>query len=154
MNLEQFIEKFNSTNNKAKLIKDTLKTEYVSYGEKITQCERIVKHSMYQDGKFNISTPVRFLLFEITIVELYLGFEIDSDNYMKQFDLIAQSRLCDYMLELVPDIKVFQTVLKMMVDDCIANENNVLNYVNQKFNAIVPFFDKLLEGNNNEFNEI
>lgn len=130
---------------KEKFFKSHIKTEYIGYAEKLALCEKIIDRSMYkiinEEKVFFINTPSRYMLFILSIVDMYMDIELQWDKIMIDFDIIEKNKIGSLLLDYVEDCKVLQTILKMMVDDKIDSERNIINYIDTKIKALKLVLD-------------
>lgn len=142
-------KKLTTESAKEKFFKSHIKTYYIEYAEKIAICERIINRSMYKTVNekqiFSINTPTRYMLFMLSIVEKYMDLELQWDKILIDFDIIEKNKIGTLLISYVQDCEVTQTVLKMMVDDRIDSERNMINYLDTKIDALKLVLDSSSE---------
>lgn len=155
MKVQEFVDKYNSyTNSKLKedYVKNSIKNEYISYTEKSAICSRIVNATMHKsvsDGKTNkeifyCDSANRFILFQIWLIQTYTDIQFsDGENGIREFELLDSLSLNDLIISNIPEreYKNFEVILNMKVDDASINENNFIQYIDTKIDAIRLFFD-------------
>ena len=150
MKLNKFVEELNKSNDKVKFLKKHIRREYVPYKEKVEGSERVIQSSMYKEingvRKFAYNTPARYLLFIITIVTAYLDVEVDTENMLDEMDIIEENHVGDLLLAALPDVKVYQTVLNMAVDDVVSTENSLVVFLDNKIDALGLSLDAISSG--------
>mgnify|MGYP003293055073 CR=1 FL=1 len=130
-NVKSFVEEYEKCSNnddKAKFLKSNLKTEkYMPYADKLTRAENIVKSSSYamikEDGKLKqtdriaLNSPMRYILFVMTVVDKYTNIEVNFNNIMPDFDALNFNSLIEIIFEKIGDKETaeFNTV----VDDLL-----------------------------------
>lgn len=152
MTVEEFIAEYNSAENKEKCIKKhIIKDKYVPYVEKITRCENIVDHTMYEqvDGvkTFKQNSPIQHILFVLTLVELYTNIDIKFDgiNFIECFDLLERYDLIDDILMLIPEheIEMWNTFFNMCIDDVVENTRSIGGIIDTKLAASKSTLDMI-----------
>lgn len=120
--------------------------KYVSFLDKIIDCNRIVNATMEvpdendKDKKvFKQNTPARFLQLTMVLLEHYTDLEIDEANLIAQYDKLDEIGVLEILNAQLPqnEVNEFTTLLSMSVDDYIANKRTVVAYLNGLSN--IPF---------------
>ena len=135
-------EKYSTKDDKEKFIKNNLKCEsYMPYAEKLLIAENIVKSSSYaliKDGdnlkkssKIEINTPMRYILFVMTVINKYTNIEVDFNNAVSEFDYVNKNGLIEIIFNKIGDkeISEFNTVIEMVLDDFMTNKYQFKNYI-------------------------
>ena len=144
-NVKSFVEEYEKCSNnddKAKFLKSKLKTEkYLPYADKILLAENIVNHSSYamvkEDGalkktdRIALNSPMRYILFVMTIVDKYTNIEVNFKNIVPEFDALNLNSLIEVIFEKVGDKETgeFNTVVEMVLNDFMANKYQFKNYI-------------------------
>ncbi len=162
--VKSFVEEYEKCSNnddKAKFLKSNLKTEkYISYADKLTLAENIINHSSYamvrEDGvlkqtdRIALNSPMRYILFVMTIVDKYTNIEVDFKNIMPDFDALNFNGLIEIIFEKVGDKETaeFNTVVDMVLNDFMANKYQFRNYISDtlsRFSGLVEKCAPLIE---------
>lgn len=157
MKIKEFVEKYNGFNNdtlKNKLVKEIVKDEYIPYTKKVTICESIVKNTtkrVVSDGKkdkeiFYLDSANRYLLFQMKLIQFYTDLEFSEGvDAIKEFELLDQYGLNDLIIAEIPEREYtnFKVILDMKTDDASVNENNFIQYIDTKLDAIRFVFDEV-----------
>lgn len=157
-NVKSFVEEYEKCSNnddKAKFLKSKLKTEkYIPYADKLTIAENIVKHSSYamvkEDGKLKqtdkiaLNSPMRYILFVMTVVDKYTNIEVNFNNIMPDFDALNFNSLIEVIFEKVGDKETaeFNTVVEMVLNDFMANKYQFKNYIDDTLLKISGLVEK------------
>ena len=144
-NVKSFVEEYEKCSNnddKAKFLKSKLKTEkYLPYADKLAFAENIVNHSSYamikEDGvlkktdRIALNSPMRYILFVMTVVDKYTNIEVNFKNIMPDFDALNFNSLIEVIFERVGDKETaeFNTVVEMVLNDSMANKYQFKNYI-------------------------
>jgi len=114
----------------------------VPFTTKLTECENVVKSTMNvlnEDGTttFRQNTPVRFLLFHMTMIKWYTDVEIE--DIVKDYDTLDESGAFDTLVSKLPmhEFKEFSTILSMAVDDYISNNRTVLSAIDNMMTTLL-----------------
>lgn len=157
MKIKEFVEKYNGFNNdtlKDKFVKEIVKDEYIPYTKKVTICESIVKNTtkrVVSDGKkdkeiFYLDSANRYLLFQMKLIQFYTDLEFSEGvDAIKEFELLDQYGLNDLIIAEIPEREYtnFKVILDMKTDDASVNENNFIQYIDTKLDAIRFVFDEV-----------
>ena len=144
-NVKDFVEEYEkqlTDNDKARFLRNKLKTEkYMPYEDKLTIAENIVNHSSYamvkEDGNLKqtdriaLNSPMRYILFVMTVVDKYTNIEVNFKNIMPEFDALNSNSLIEVIFEKVGDKETaeFNTVVEMVLNDFMANKYQFKNYI-------------------------
>ena len=157
-NVKSFVEEYEKCSNnddKAKFLKSKLKTEkYLPYADKLTFAENIVNHSSYtmikEDGvlkktdRIALNSPMRYILFVMTVVDKYTNIEVNFNNIMPDFDALNFNSLIEIIFEKIGDKETaeFNTVVEMVLNDFMANKNQFKNYIDDTLLKVSGLVEK------------
>ena len=157
-NVKSFVEEYEKQSNdadKAKFLRSKLKTEkYMPYADKLALAENIVKSSSYamvkEDGvlkqtdRIALNSPMRYILFVMTVVDKYTNIEVNFKNIMPDFDALNFNSLIEVIFEKVGDKETaeFNTVVDMVLNDFMANKYQFKNYINDTLSKVSGLVEK------------
>lgn len=157
-NVKSFVEEYEKQLNdadKAKFLRSNLKTEkYMPYADKLALAENIVRSSSYatikEDGKLKqtsriaLNSPMRYILFVMTVVDKYTNIEVNFGNIMPDFDALNFNSLIEVIFEKVGDRETaeFNTVVEMVLNDFMANKYQFKNYIDDTLLKISGLVEK------------
>lgn len=157
-NVKSFVEEYEKQVNdadKEKFLKTKLKTEkYMPYADKLALAENIVKSSSYaivkEDGvlkqtdRIALNSPMRYVLFVMTVVDKYTNIEVDFKNIMPEFDALNFNSLIESIFEKVGDKETaeFNTVVEMVLNDFMANKYQFKNHINDTLSRVSGLVEK------------
>jgi hypothetical protein len=157
-NVKSFVEEYEKCSNnddKAKFLKSKLKTEkYMPYADKLAIAENIVKSSSYamvkEEGKLKqtdriaLNSPMRYILFVMTVVDKYTNIEVNFGNIMPDFDALNFNSLIEVIFEKVGNKETaeFNTVVDMVLNDFMANKYQFKNYINDTLLRVSGLVEK------------
>lgn len=157
-NVKTFVEEYEKCSNnddKAKFLKSKLKTEkYLPYADKLTLAKNIVNHSSYatikEDGvlkqtdRIALNSPMRYILFVMTVVDKYTNIEVNYKNIMPDFDALNFNSLIEVIFERVGDKETaeFNTVVEMVLNDFMANKYQFKNYIDDTLLKVSGLVEK------------
>ena len=172
-NVKSFVEEYEKCSNnddKAKFLKVKLKTEkYLPYADKLTIAENIVKHSSYamvkedgnlkQTNRIALNSPMRYILFVMTVVDKYTNIEVNFNNIMPDFDALNFNGLIEVIFEKVGDKETaeFNTVVEMVLNDFMANKYQFKNYIDDTLLKVSDLVEKcvpLIDNIANKLNDM
>lgn len=150
MKVQEFVDKYIAFTNeslKEKYIKDNVKDEYVPYTMKVHICENIAKFTTRKkvnNGEkekeiFYLDSANRYLLFQMRLIETYTDIKFsDGIDAIKEFELLDKYGINDLIIANIPEREYvnFKTILDMKIDDASVNENNFIQYIDTKIDAI------------------
>lgn len=164
-NIKNFVEGYEKQLNdvdKTKFLKTNLKTEnYLPYSDKLIVAENIVKSSscaivknekgeLQKTNRIKINSPMRYVLFVMTIINKYTNLEVNFNDVMPEFDYLNRNNLFEIIFNKIGDKEVaeFNTVVEMVLDDFMTNEYEFKNFVSEmllKVNDIVQHISPLVD---------
>ena len=157
-NVKSFVEEYEkqlTDDDRVKFLKSKLKTEkYMPYADKVAVAENIVKSSSYamvkEDGELKqtdriaMNSPMRYILFVMTIVDKYTNIEVDFKNIMPDFDALNFNSLIEVIFEKVGDKETaeFNAVVDMVLNDFMDNKYQFKNYINETLSRVSVLVEK------------
>ena len=157
-NVKSFVEEYEKCSNnddKTKFLKTKLKTEkYIPYADKLTLAENIINHSSYamvkedgvlkQTNRISLNSPMRYILFVMTVVDKYTNIEVNFGNVMPDFNALNFNGLIEVIFEKVGDKETaeFNTVVEMVLNDFMANKYQFKNYIDDTLLKISGLVEK------------
>lgn len=169
-NIKSFVEEYEkqlTDTDKSKFLKTKLKTEkYLPYADKIVIAEKIVKSSSYamikEDGvlkqtdRIALNSPMRYILFVMSVVDKYTNMEVNFKNIMPEFDALNLNGLIEDIFAKIgtKEVSEFNTVVEMVLNDFMANKYEFKNYVNESLSKISSMVEKCYPLINNIVNKL
>ena len=157
-NVKSFVEEYEkqlTDADKAKFLRNNLKTEkYMPYADKLALAENIVKSSSYamikeggklkQTDRIALNSPMRYILFVMTVVDKYTNIEVNFNNIMPDFDALNFNSLIEVIFEKVGDKETaeFNTVVEMVLNDFMANKYQFKNYIDDTLLKVSGLVEK------------
>lgn len=157
-NVKSFVEEYEKCSNnddKARFLKSKLKVEkYMPYADKLTLAENIVRHSSYamvkEDGtlkqtdRIALNSPMRYILFVMTVVDKYTNIDVNFNNIMPDFDALNFNSLIEVIFKKIGDKETaeFNTVVEMVLNDFMANKYQFKNYIDDTLLKISDLIEK------------
>ena len=148
-------EKQLTDSDKSSFLKNKLKVEkYLPYSDKLIIAENIVKTSSYamtregdalkKTDKIEINSPVRYLLFVMTVVNKYTNITVNFGDVMPEFDYLNKNNLIEVIFNKIGDKEIgeFNTVVEMVLDDFMANKYEFKNYVSEIFSKLFVLIEQ------------
>lgn len=149
MDIGKFIDEYSKLKDdsaKERLVSKHVITTYLPYTQKIGEARKILEMSCYnQDNHlFSINTPVRYMLFIMSIVKNYTDLEFSTENGPEQFDLIERYDVTEMLTRVIQDdYERFEVVLKMMFDDLMINERSTTSFIENKMTVIAEALEAM-----------
>lgn len=146
MKILEFVEGYNESKQKKAFIDKHITKHYLPYEDKIVQAKNIIDHSSYQEinGEtiFKSNAPMRYMLYIISIIELYTDLEWDLNekgepNKLSGFNLLEEHNLTEIILNSIGvDIKRFETILNMVLDDAFDENRSLIPFLETKIKSM------------------
>ena len=157
-NVKSFVKEYEkclNNDDKVKFLKSKLKIEkYMPYADKLTLAENIINHSSYamikedgvlkQTNKIALNSPMRYILFVMTVVDKYTNIEVNFKNIMPDFDDLNSNSLIEVIFEKIGDKETaeFNTVVEMVLNDFMANKYQFKNYIDDTLLKVSGLVEK------------
>lgn len=156
MNIKDFIEVYKNAANVNDYCKKRVITDkYITYQEKLAFCQNIVDKTCYiarenGDKIFSQNTPARYMIFQMTMINLYTDIEVDFEHLLDDFNTLDQYGAVDILVSSLAEFNpheysMFNTLLKMIVDDAYANTRDLVSWLETKVETIEMAFKSLSE---------
>lgn len=135
-----FAKLYTDSRDKEKMAAKYVSSTYMPYALKMAEARRIVERSsnVDVDGKqmFSISSPMRWVLYVVSVITNYTSLEFSSD-VMADFDMLNASGAIETIFAIIgKDLDEFNTVLNMTLDDYLRNNRDVVTFLENKFMAL------------------
>ena len=150
MKVDEFIRKYNSSKNKDDFLDKCIITQYIPYHEKMSDCDMIVIATTKTEQGFRINSPMRFVLFIVTLINRYTKIGEDEE-ILSVFETLDENNLLDLIVSKIPkkEYESYQTILNMVLDDYMENSRSILAYIDNKINELKIPFKALVDVINN-----
>lgn len=141
MKIDDFITEVLAARDKSLCMRNHIVTEYLPYAEKLAQCQKIAQASLYtvsEPSVFKQNTPLKTMLFSLSMFEKYTDIEIDFCHAFECFDTLDKYGLNDIILTQIPATEVIkmQGLLDMVIGDRLANERDLISFFETKVDAL------------------
>lgn len=129
MKLETFITNFMTDGSKDKYVKSIIKSDYIPYATKCSDCERIIRSCHYTTvddrQRFVMNSPAQAMMFALVLVDRYT--KIDIEYSADEYDELQKSGALGMIVSEIPEAEYqeYSTVLSMSIDDCVMKETNL-----------------------------
>lgn len=144
MKIIDFIEEFKKSTSKEALLREHIKSYYMSWMMKVAEAENIIQKSCYVDDNFRLNSPLRYYLYMIVIVRNYTDLEFDDEEAVRDFNSLEEAGISDMLVSLIgEDVEKFNTVLKMTLDDHMENYRSFAGYIDNKSSALMEVLEGL-----------
>ena len=169
-NIKSFVEEYENQltdTDKSKFLKTKLKTEkYLPYSDKLIIAENIIKSSSYamikEDGvlkqtdRIALNSPMRYILFVMSVVDKYTNMEVNFKDVMPEFDALNSNGLIEAIFAKIgtKEVAEFNTVVEMVLNDFMANKYEFKNYVSESLSKISGMVEKCYPLINNIVNKL
>lgn len=152
MKVDEFVDGFNkalksksSVNTVEKYIEKHITKKYLPYAMKVAEAHNIVNSSSYyadaDTKRFRLNSPARYILFVVSVLTHYTDIEI-GQNVSEDYDALAECGAIEILVAAIgDDYSEFQTVLDMVLDDEIANERELVPFLEHGIVAAQKIFE-------------
>lgn len=157
-------------------ITDRYTDPYVPFRKKVSICENIAKISSHKkvDGiegvtndkeVYALNRPARYMMFMLSLIDSYTDIDIsfgDGELMLDEYEVLDELDVIqpliagdEHGIMGIPPVEYerFKMIMDMTIADIDDNENNFINYLDSKFEAISTVFDVLLDGLSNAVGE-
>lgn len=137
----------------SKYIKKELEVkDYMPFAEKRELCERVLSACNVKDknGLVKVDSVKRYIIFTITIISKYTCLEFSSGedgiDSLDEYDMLCQNDLLNPILEVIgAEYTTCNNMLNMMLDDVIANNNNIENMFGNTLKKVSDKIDEFID---------
>lgn len=163
MDYKKFIDEYNVANDKTKYVQKHMLNSYVSYEDKIAECQKIIditSHKMVNinDQEHKIywnNTPMQHMFYILTLISLYTDIEWtkdsgDSNENLKVYNELSKNSSIYTIISLITPFEKqsFDTVLNMVEEDTYENERSIPSYLDTKIDALELMLTSVLNNQN------
>lgn len=163
MDYKKFIDEYNVANDKTKYVQKHMLNSYVSYEDKIAECQKIVDITSHKIMKINDqehkiywnNTPMQHMFYILTLISLYTDIEWikdsgDSNENLKVYNELSKNGSIYIIISLITPFEKqsFDTVLNMVEEDTYENERSIPSYLDTKIDALELMFTNVLNNQN------
>ena len=144
MNVKEFIDEFNKSQNKDACVKKHVVNAYLPYEKKIALSEIIARKLFNENGDLIKNTPLIYENFVLHLVREYTDIELEAGGSLNDFNQIESNDITEHIVRAIgKDADRFNTVLDMTINDKIDTYNNLINFISLKTENAGFIFDKL-----------
>lgn len=133
--------------------------EYIPYMQKVEIARKIFEATCMVDGRVVLDSPIRYLMYCRTIVDLYTNIkfteknpEIENDDMlgvvmMAEFDALNSLGLFEVIFAKIPEreINEFNTILDMVSNDAMTNKAGVYGFFSDMVDRLTAVVNALAE---------
>lgn len=154
MLITEFLQGYKKAVDKTEFVKEHVVTDYIPYERKMAICKNIIQGADYSPNIDVINknyycpnTPMRFVLFCMSIVDAYTDIELEQleegkRDVMGGYNKLDAEGVFEVLFkELQKEYSTMNTVLQMMTDDTFNRENNLVSFLSTKFDSIKALYD-------------
>ena len=149
----QFVEQFSNKKGDMKMqfVDKHIVSRYVPYEKKCDECSRIIKSSSRNDkGEFFQNLAARYMLYSLTLIDLYTDIIVDFGKSLEEFNLLDKNGLVDIIVGSIDQTEhaKFDTLLNMFQEDYYENNRSVSSLVSGAVKRVETIGDKFAEALN------
>lgn len=155
MKVIDFIEEYKKIKNedsREKFIRKHIIKTYIPYEYKMAASRAIVRDSSYNgktptgEDKFQLDTPIRYVLFYVEVIISYTDIEVDREDILNDFNMLDENNILEQIIKYIEtDYRKFETVLSMVSDDFNTNNRTAVSFFENKINELYEFLKILGE---------
>lgn len=148
MDIGKFVDEFVKQKDyasKQRYVNKHIITTYLSYAKKIEESEKIIEYSAQNNNEqFYLNTPLRYMLFVMSVIKNYTDLTFDTTNAIDQFDLLEKHGIVKIVINSIEeDYERFNTVLNMLFDDYMINNRSTTSFLEQKINTLLKAIEAI-----------
>lgn len=142
MKVDEFIQGYekalkskSNVNTAEKYLEKHITRKYLPYSIKMAEARNIVWRSSFNDdNKFYLDSPVRYILFVVSVLTNYTDIEFATVG--EDYDKLAECGAIEAIIATIgEDYDAFQTVVNMTLDDLMTNEREFVAYIEHVVDA-------------------
>ena len=148
MKVNEFIEFYNTMNNKKSVWNKIGLLHYVPFKLKADTAMNIIRDNFkMENGQVIKNTPALYVLNRMCAVMVYCpNLEISADNALSDYDLLNGSGVLEEILkEVGKDINEFDTIFTMTFEDYIANTSSTNAIVHNILNTFAEMCNRSID---------
>lgn len=118
-----------------------------NYSSIVALANMIVERScMDKSGNVNVDSCMRYMMYVYTVIDTYTNVILEPSNWSYEFDQLDKYGLVDMLLSMIPESELnrLKRTVDLRMNDFMINHNNVLNFINEKFEELKPFIGENL----------
>lgn len=159
LTVSELAKKYESAVDKMKptVLKEVKSEKYIDYEDKITKMNNvIISTHVDKDTNVRVNTPMKFVLFSISVIDMYTNIQVDLKDVLKEFNMLHKVGLIDRLIHpnqeqdaIIPVNEVTECaeIMSMISEDFMVN-----NYgVSAMFNKFFIFMKEMLPNILNEY---
>ena len=139
---------------KAEAIKQIMKNNRVSYSDKVDRAGIIAKNSYHVKQRdvngterevFEQNSAAKYMLYSLTLVDLYTTLEIDFKQSLELFEKI-NGEILDMIIMSIDERerKEFQMLLEFACDDLLVNEYEPHSFIREQVERFANLFGTII----------
>ena len=140
MTVSDFIKIYDEDMSKNKIAAKSSLTikPYISYSEKVNTMNALVTTVNMNEDIVQVNSPVEYVLYVKTIINMYTNINVSTDNGFDDFDALNSRGLIEFIFNLIPEkeIKEFDRVLEMCRNDLMMNNYEIHSFINNLYYRI------------------
>lgn len=153
MRIETFLQVYKTKktdDEKKQAIDSIMKNETIKYSDKVDRTGLIAQksyHAMKSDADgverevFEQNSAAKYMLYSLTLVDLYTSLDIDYKKSLEQFELL-NGEVLDFIINDIDEreLKEFQMLLDFACDDIMVNEYEPHAFMREQVNRFSELF--------------
>jgi len=157
MRIDTFVTLYNArktADDKADAINKIMKNEHIGYADKVDRVGIIAKDSYHTKKKdvngverevFEQNSAAKYMLYSLTLVDLYTDLEIDYKKCLEQFEKL-NGEILDGIINSIDERerKEFQMLLEFACDDLLVNEYELHSFIREQIDRFGELIGTLI----------
>ena len=151
MTIQEFVDEYKAQDDAGKIVLagKIVNTEYISYINKVADCQNIVKATSYtntEPNMFKINSPARNVMFELELIHRYTELDIDFRDYLNIYDKLNEIDAIRTIISQIPtrEVMEYRNILDMTLKDFQMNERSMIGYFDSKLASLKIFSEEFL----------
>lgn len=166
LTVKEFVEGYKKTTNtdKSKYLKTKLTTlDYLPTMDKIIAAQNLIKSTSYavistgnttenndeliRTNRIHINSPMRYILYVMTVVDRYTNIEVDFNAVMGEYDLLNSNSLVEVIFDKIgkKETTEMSTIIDMTLNDFMENEYETHNFITRQLNGLSGSLEKVVD---------
>lgn len=156
MKIEEFIKKYNESEDKNACVQSIIKNTYIPFEKKVAMINKCISSNITDTKLITMNTPRTYVEYTISCLLLYTELEIDMSIPLKTYNTLQEHGLVDAIiveLQNCADWREYQVVYKMASNDFRDNLLSVRGFIQNQIAKIANICNTQLKELNKSLKE-
>ena len=156
MKIEDFIKKYNESEDKVACVQSIIKQKYVPFEDKVAMINKCISSNITDTKLITMNTPRTYIEYTISCLLLYTELEIDMNIPLKTYNTLQEYGIVDAIIRALQDCtdwREYQVVYQMASNDFRDNLLSVRGFIQNQIAKIANMCNTQLQELNKNLKE-